>query len=88
MPRGRHTALTITLTPDERAMLTRWQRSAQIPETMGERAITYTAMPQELAHDFGMDPLLQKQCRSRVAQVVKPDVVEPGFMQQWPKGLP
>jgi transposase len=30
LPRGRKTALTITLTPDEREMLTRWQRSTTI----------------------------------------------------------
>src|SRR5262245_59619280 len=31
MPRGRKTALTITLTPEERATLRAWQRSTTIP---------------------------------------------------------
>ena len=32
MPRGCHTALTITLTPDDRQTLLAWQHSAKIPD--------------------------------------------------------
>jgi hypothetical protein len=37
MPRGRKTALTITLTPEERATLTAWQRSTTIPAGRARR---------------------------------------------------
>src|SRR5262249_5252886 len=36
-PRGRKTALTISLTPEERATLTRWQRSTTIPAGYAKR---------------------------------------------------
>ena len=45
-----------------------------------------TAMPKEFADHFGMDPLLQEQGSGRMAQVVKTDMREPGFIEQWPKG--
>src|SRR5712691_13146786 len=38
MPRGRHTALKITLTPDERQTLTAWQRSTSISAGRARRS--------------------------------------------------
>jgi hypothetical protein len=37
MTSGRHTALTIQLTADERQTLERWQRSARIPARLARR---------------------------------------------------
>jgi len=37
MARGRKTALTVHLTPDERETLTRWQRSTTIPAGYAKR---------------------------------------------------
>src|SRR5262245_34651669 len=37
MPRGRKTAITITLTPEERATLMAWQRSTTIPAGRARR---------------------------------------------------
>jgi hypothetical protein len=37
MPRGRKTALVITLTPEERATLAAWQRSTTIPAGRARR---------------------------------------------------
>lgn len=37
MPRGRKTALTVSLTPEERQTLTAWQRATTIPAGLAKR---------------------------------------------------
>ena len=44
------------------------------------------AMPQEFTDDFGVDALLQEQRRSRMPQVVKADMRQACFVEEWPEG--